>query len=129
MNDSDSQNEYVPKSLVLLDDEKTRKCAKWILTFLKHTNVTADEISNLKLEGLVDISIPHDMSARDVVEEMIRLNSKWYLKIHSVWGLWMRNQLRTHGFDEEYFNVNNIDDYYVELVQLALSLKEENNNE
>lgn len=41
--------------------------------------------------------------------------------LHHGWGTAIRNLLRTEGFGEEYFDVWNLDDYYTQLVELAVS--------
>jgi len=47
----------------------------------------------------------------------------WYVGYHFSWGMAVRNLLRQKGFGEDYFNVHNLDDIYVALVEEALSLK------
>jgi hypothetical protein len=47
----------------------------------------------------------------------------WFAMYHHGWGTAIRNVLRQKGFGEEYFNINNLDDIYVELVEDAVKEK------
>lgn len=40
--------------------------------------------------------------------------------LHFSWGMGVRNLLRTEGFGEDFFGIDNLDDYYVPLVELAV---------
>lgn len=39
--------------------------------------------------------------------------------LHFTWGMAVRNLLRDKGYGEKYFDVDNLDDYYVELIEKA----------
>lgn len=47
----------------------------------------------------------------------------WWTSYHFYWGMGIRNLLRLHGFGENYFKVDNLDDIYIALVEEALELK------
>jgi len=44
----------------------------------------------------------------------------WWAQYHFTWGMHVRNMLRAEGFGEDDFHVNNIDDYYIALVERAV---------
>lgn len=46
----------------------------------------------------------------------------WCIPYHFFWGMNVRNLLRTKGFGEEYFKIDNLDDIYVPLIEEALGL-------
>lgn len=48
----------------------------------------------------------------------------WYVGYHFGWGMSVRNLLREKGFGEGHFDVHNLDDIYVALVEEALGLKD-----
>jgi hypothetical protein len=50
-------------------------------------------------------------------------SENWWKHGHFHFGLAVRNQLRTKGFDADYFGVSNLDDIYVFLVEEALKLR------
>ena len=58
---------------------------------------------------------------RPLIRKAIEDNpTKWYIPYHSYWGMGVRNLLRTEGFGEEYFGIDNLDDIYTQLVEEAL---------
>ena len=44
----------------------------------------------------------------------------WVAPLHFYWGMGIRNALRTAGYDEKYFGINNLDDIYVYLIEDAV---------
>lgn len=44
----------------------------------------------------------------------------WIAPYHFGWGMSIRNKLRDSGFGEEFFEINNLDDIYVELIEAAV---------
>ncbi len=46
----------------------------------------------------------------------------WWAAGHIRWGMAVRNALRTAGFDETYFQILNLDDIYIQLIEEALGL-------
>jgi hypothetical protein len=47
----------------------------------------------------------------------------WWAPHHFLWGMSVRNLLRQKGFGEDHFGVDNLDDFYIPLVEEALELK------
>ena len=47
----------------------------------------------------------------------------WMLPYHFTTGMWIRNQLRDSGFGEQEFNIANLDNIYIELVEEAFGCK------
>ena len=47
----------------------------------------------------------------------------WRASGFRLWGMAVRNLLRSRGFDSDYFQVHNLDDIYVLLVEEALKLR------
>ena len=45
----------------------------------------------------------------------------WFTPYHFGWGMTIRNKLREAGFGENDFEIKNIDDIYVELVEDAIN--------
>lgn len=63
--------------------------------------------------------LPED--TKDEIEQAIKEGpEEWFAKHHFFWGMAMRNALRTAGFGEEFFEIQNLDDCYVELVEDAI---------
>ena len=48
----------------------------------------------------------------------------WAIPHHFFWGMSVRNLLRGRGYGEDYFSVDNLDDFYIPLVEEALKLAE-----
>ena len=46
---------------------------------------------------------------------------EWWAGSHFDWGMGVRNLLRAKGFGEKEFGVDNLDDYYVGLVEMAVT--------
>lgn len=44
----------------------------------------------------------------------------WWVSKHFTWGMAVRNHLRTHGFGEKEMDVENLDDYYISIVEDAV---------
>ena len=44
----------------------------------------------------------------------------WWVEHHLWWGMGVRNTLRANGFGEEEFGVDNLDDYYIGLIEAAV---------
>ena len=56
----------------------------------------------------------------DVLTEMINKSpEKWWIGHHFGWGMGVRNMLRKNGFDEKELGIDNLDDYYIPLVEQA----------
>jgi hypothetical protein len=47
-------------------------------------------------------------------------DGEWPWAYHQVWGMSIRNLLRTNGFGEREFGIANLDNVYVELVEQAV---------
>src|SRR3990167_1330791 len=59
------------------------------------------------------------------VKQLIREAEKdnpqtWWAAYHSFWGMGVRNTLRKNGFSEKELCVENLDDCYIGLVELAV---------
>jgi hypothetical protein len=48
----------------------------------------------------------------------------WCVPYHLNWGMGIRNSLRQAGFTDDLFPTNNLDDYYVRLIEIACGLRE-----
>ena len=60
---------------------------------------------------------------QDQIREAIKDNPEvWWADYHFIWGMSIRNLLRTNGMGEDFFDVANLDDIYVELVEEAMAL-------
>jgi hypothetical protein len=58
---------------------------------------------------------------REAIREAIRNNPQtWWAEYHSFWGMMVRNELRKAGFGEKELGIDNLDDYYIGLIELAL---------
>ncbi len=59
--------------------------------------------------------------ARVELESLYKDNPNgWAIPHHFFWGMAVRNLLRQKGFGESYFSVENLDDFYIPLVEEAL---------
>jgi hypothetical protein len=54
--------------------------------------------------------------------ERARADSEWWTAHHHYSMMNVRNELRSHGFGEREFGVDNLDDYAVGLVELAMGI-------
>jgi hypothetical protein len=52
--------------------------------------------------------------------EMAANAQTWWAPYHMTWGMHVRNMLRAEGFGEDAFHIDNIDDFYVALVERAV---------
>ena len=52
-------------------------------------------------------------------------NAEWWSGLHFGWGMQMRNALRLNGLGEKELGVDNLDDYCMGLVELAVGLTKE----
>lgn len=55
----------------------------------------------------------------DVKEAMAKDPQTWWAPYHLTWGMAVRNLLRRNGYGEKQFGVDNLDDYYVGLIEEA----------
>lgn len=63
-------------------------------------------------------------AARDSIAQAYKDNPEnWWAHDHFAWGMSVRNLLRSKGFREDYFQINNLGDIYIPLVEEALNLK------
>ena len=60
-------------------------------------------------------------NAAAIREKIAENPQTWWAPYHFMWGMAVRNLLRERGFGEEQFMVDNIDDYYVSLVEAAVA--------
>lgn len=61
------------------------------------------------------------LAEKEKIRRLIKKDSvNWCIPYHLTWGMTVRNKLRGAGFGEEYFNIGNLDDIYVELVEDAV---------
>lgn len=96
---------------------------------------TESECERMYSEIPDDIRIPAMLCLRkdlnpvlSEIKNAYRMNPKeWWVGYHFGWGMAVRNLLREKGFGEEYFEIHNLDDIYVLLVEEALELKEPRN--
>jgi hypothetical protein len=79
-----------------MNQEKRAECINWIKT-----------------------SFPMRMK-REIKEAMNREPDRWWIGAHFGWGMWCRNQMRSHGYGEQEMGVDNLDDYYVDMVEEAI---------
>ena len=57
------------------------------------------------------------------IRKAIKADPKsWFAGYHFNWGMWVRNQLRSAGYGENYFGIQNLDDIYCELVEDAVAV-------
>lgn len=69
--------------------------------------------------------LAHELSGLDgrSIRDMYEENpTGWMVPYHFSAGMSIRNLLRDRGFGEDYFNVDNLDDIYVALIEEALKL-------
>jgi hypothetical protein len=56
----------------------------------------------------------------EVVSNMIQESpNKWWVMHHFTWGMAMRNLLRENGFTEQELGIDNLDNYYISLIEQA----------
>lgn len=56
----------------------------------------------------------------EVLSKMIIENpTKWWVEHHFGWGMGIRNLLRENGYTEQSLGIDNLDDYYVGLIEQA----------
>lgn len=60
----------------------------------------------------------------DIQAAISKDTKTWCAEYHFVWGIGVRNLLRTHGFAETDMGVQNLDNIYVPLVEEAINGKE-----
>lgn len=53
--------------------------------------------------------------------EMVADPQTWWAPYHMLWGMSVRNMLRAKGFGEKDFKIDNLDDYYIALVERAVA--------
>jgi hypothetical protein len=65
-----------------------------------------------------------------VTGAIIAYPDSWYIPHHFGWGMYMRNLLREHGLLDSMLpeGSNTWDDYYVELIEIALGFKDMEGN-
>lgn len=84
------------------------------------------------LDGAIDflkIKLSEQIEENDeglkkpLIEELTRMINqnpeKWWVEHHFIWGMGIRNLLRKNGFGEQELGVDNLDDYYVGLIEQA----------
>jgi hypothetical protein len=78
------------------------------------------EIKSPVLAVLAEILQPAEADIRITFEKQ---PENWWIGPYFAWGSVFRNLLRKLGYDEQYFNISNLDDIYVFLVEDALKLR------
>ena len=58
-----------------------------------------------------------------IIEAVNKNKYNWSSPYHFQWGMWCRNQFREHVCSDDELPTGNWDDYYVPLVELALSIR------
>lgn len=85
-------------------------CIKWMKDFMSKKEAVLNEGDD-----------PRPLL--DVMRELMDGDPEnWWVGHHFMWGMWMRNQMRTHGFGEKEMGVNNLDDIYIEIIEAAARL-------
>lgn len=49
---------------------------------------------------------------------------EWAIPAHHDWGMHIRNVFRSQGFTDDNLPDNNWDDYYIQVIELALGMRE-----
>ena len=60
---------------------------------------------------------PEGPEIRSAVEDN---PDEWWIPHHFFFGMWVRNTLRSGGFDEKFFDIHNLDDIWVPLLEKAV---------
>lgn len=85
----------------------------------------ANKVAELKPTALVNLAV---WALRELIvgecleaiQAQIRVNPQtWWTMHHFHWGMDVRNFLRQYGFGEKEFGIDNLDDYWVGLVEQA----------
>lgn len=65
-----------------------------------------------------------DVDVVEMYKKWVSMGGKWYTKINPRWhfeqGMAVRNFLRDNGFGEKDLGVDNLDDVYIEIIELAV---------
>lgn len=65
--------------------------------------------------------LKNNLREKEKIRKEIKKNPEtWFAPYHFHWGMFIRNLLRNNKFGEKYFEIGNLDDIYVELVEDAL---------
>lgn len=76
----------------------------------------------LKAPALAMLKVELSTDVARIKDAFKKFPKEWWIQYHFGWGMAIRNLLRRKGFGEDYFKIDNLDDYYVELVEEALEL-------
>lgn len=66
-----------------------------------------------------------DSESQTEIHRLALDDPEWWAPQHFGWGMAIRNALRKGGFGEKELAVDNLDDYYVGLVEMALGITEQ----
>lgn len=83
----------------------------------------AQKVAELSQETVTKIVafLAANLGDQDLIRDAERRDpQEWWVPYHLHWGMGIRNILRTHGFGEKDLGVDNLDDYYIGLVELAV---------
>jgi hypothetical protein len=61
-----------------------------------------------------------DKTKREIEHAIKKDPGRWVAQYHFNWGMAMRNELRSAGFGEDFFDVENLDYIYVMLIEKAV---------
>ncbi len=89
-----------------------------------HDRVYAELSPEIRARGVAILKEVIDEHDKEFVRQAIVQYGKchWVHKLmaHFGWGMWIRNQLRDHGLKDDMVPTNNLDDYYVQMVEEAV---------
>ena len=124
--ENDMHQEIETNEVKTLNPMMRRKAVRWIREMMDKQEVREGEFISLT-EALQGKEI--EKTPRVTLTEAIRNKMKadpenWSVGHHFRWGMWMRNQLRMNGFSEKNLGIDNLDDYYVSMVEEAVKISD-----
>lgn len=81
----------------------------------------SEELWNEAVQYLKD-NMP-DTLLEQTMELYAENGENWIAPYHFTTGMWIRNELRNQGYGEKEFNISNMDNIYVDLLEEAAGVK------
>ncbi len=107
-----------------MNEQKRTECVQWMTALLQKTKGRESDFVSLT-EALdpkwVEPEPTPEEPLSDILRRKIAAKPKdWCVGHHFGFGMSIRNLMRSNGFGEQELEVDNLDDYYVEVIRDAL---------
>lgn len=104
-----------------MNNNKHTEAVTWMGEFLKTVKCRDSDLQPLHLVLQDGWKEPDPTEEETLFDILKRKKREWWYGHHFQLGMWIRNMLRSNGFGEKELEVENLDDYYIDIVKDAVA--------